>query len=569
MKNREIAGIFEKIADALEFKGENVFKINAYRKAARVLSSLAEDVEVVWREKRLRDIPGVGEGIAKKIDEYLKTGSMKKYKEVMEDVPSEMLLLMDVPSIGPKTLGLAYSRLGVRTKEDFIKALDNGRLASLVGMGEKKVSNIKKGLEVYERGHERISIGDAFPLVDEIISYLKERFPETRFTPCGSLRRMKETVGDIDIMAGSEEGEKIVNTFCGMESVNEILGAGETKASVLIPISGGSLQVDLRIVPPESYGACVQYFTGSKAHNVHLRTIALKKGLKLSEYGVFGGEERIAGREEEEVYDAVGLPWIPPELREDSGEIEAAIEGKLPEVVGYSDIKGDLHIHSSYSDGADSIYDIAKKAKEIGYEYICITDHSLKARYARGLSASRLKERNRECESIEKSLGIRIFKGIELEFTPDGLDYDEETLHELDIITLAIHQRKKDYDFTDDVISTFPYVHIFAHPTGRLISRREAYKIDLMRIFKEAAKKNIILEINGYPDRLDLSDVNSREAKKYGVKFSICSDAHSRDMLSQMKFGIGIARRGWVETDEVLNTLTLKELEQWLNRRNL
>ncbi|MEA3431708.1 MAG: DNA polymerase/3'-5' exonuclease PolX [candidate division WOR-3 bacterium] len=564
MRNREIASIFERIADALEFKGENVFKINAYRKVARVLSDMAKDVEVVWREGRLRDVPGIGEGIAKKIEEFLTTGKMKKYEEAMDGVPEDILSLMDVPSIGPKTLRIAYDKLGVRTSEDFVKVLEDGSLASLPGMGEKKVQNIKKGLEIYERGHERISIGEAYPLIEEIISCLKERFPTAQFTPCGSLRRMKETVGDIDITAGSKEAKKIVDAFISMKFVSEVLGAGATKASVLIPVGKRSLQVDLRVVPLESYGSCIQYFTGSKAHNIHLRILAMKKGLKISEYGVFRDEKKIAGETEEGVYKALGLPWIPPEIREDSGEIEAALEGVLPELIGYSDIKGDLHIHSNYSDGANSIYEIAKKAKEFGYEYICITDHSQKARYAGGLSPSKLAERNKECERVEKEMGLRIFKGIELELTPEGPDYSEEILRELDIVTLAIHQRRAEHDFTNDVISAFPYIHIFAHPTGILISRREEYKIDLKTIFKEAARNDIILEINGYPDRLDLSDINSREAKKYGVKFSICSDAHNKDKLSQIKFGIGIARRGWVEKSDVINALPLEELEKWL-----
>jgi DNA polymerase (family 10) len=567
MRNREVASIFERIADALEFKGENVFKINAYRKVARVLSDMAEDIDTVWKEGRLRSVPGIGEGIAKKIDQYLTTGRMKKYEEAMEGVPEDLLSLMDVLSIGPKTLKVAYDKLEVRSKKDFVKVLADGSLASLPGMGEKKVLNIKKGLEIYERGHERISIGDAVPLVEEIISYLKERFPTTQFTPCGSLRRMKETVGDIDIMAGSSEGKKIVDTFVSMKSVSEVLGAGETKTSVLIPVGKRSLQIDLRVVPPESYGSCIQYFTGSKAHNIHLRTLAMKKGFKISEYGVFKGDKKIAGETEEGVYEVLGLPWIPPEIREDSGEIEVALKGALPELIEYSDIKGDLHIHSNYSDGISSIYENAKKAKELGYEYICITDHSESARYARGLSPSRLKERNEECEKVEREIGIRIFKGIELELTPEGHDYSEEILRKLDIVTLAIHQRKKEYDFTDDVIATFPCIHIFAHPTGRLISGREEYKIDLERIFKEAAKNKKILEINGYPDRLDLSDINSREAKKYGGKFSICSDAHNKDKLSQIRFGIGIARRGWVERSDVINALPLKEFEKWLEER--
>ncbi len=436
-------------------------------------------------------------------------------------------------------------------------------------MGEKKIEKIKRALQTHERGHERISIGDAFLVVEEIIKYMGDKFPETRFTPCGSLRRMKETVGDIDITAGSSKGKAIVDVFSRMPLVSEVIGAGETKSSVLIPIGNRTVQVDLRVVPEESYGSCIQYFTGSKAHNVRLRALAIKKGLKLSEYGVYRGEEKIAGETEEEVYNVLDLPWIPPEMREDSGEIEGAMRGELVPVIAYSDIKGDLHIHSNYSDGTSSVLGIAKEAKRLGYEYICITDHSEKARYARGLSLPRLKERNELCKKIERDVGIRIFRGIELELEPGIREYPDELIHELDIVTLAIHQRKETYDFTDDVLSAFPYIDIFAHPTGRLISGRSEYKIALKKIFQEASKNKIILEVNGYPDRLDLSDVNVREAKKYGVKFSICSDAHSKDRLTQVRFGVGTARRGWAEKDDVINALSLDELEKWLRGTNI
>ncbi|MCK4328865.1 DNA polymerase/3'-5' exonuclease PolX [candidate division WOR-3 bacterium] len=567
MKNRELASMFQRIADSLEFKGDIRFKINAYKKVARVLFDMTEDIGTVCKEGRLRDIPGIGEAIAKKIDEYLKTGRMKKYEEVMEEVPEELLMLMEVSSIGPKTLRLAYNKLDVKNKRDLLRVMDNGSLAGLAGMGEKKIEKMKKAIQAYEKGHERISIGDAVTIVDEVLSYLKKRFPKIRFTPCGSLRRMKETVGDIDITAGSSRNKEIINVFKSMPSVSELIGAGDTKASVMIPIGRHSVQIDLRVVPEDSYGACIQYFTGSKPHNVHLRTLAVKKGLKLSEYGVYRDEKRIAGRTEEDVYRILDLPWIPPEIREDTGEIDAAIKGVLPKLIEYSDIKGDLHIHSNYSDGTSTILEIAKKAKELDYEYICITDHSERAKYAGGLSLTKLKERNELCKQIEQEQGIRIFRGIELELVPGHIEYPEELIRELDIITLAIHHRKEGYDFTRDVISTFSFIHVFAHPTGRLLSGRSEYKIDLKTIFQEAAKNNVLMEINGYPDRLDLSDVNVREAKKYGTKFSICSDAHSRDKLNQMKFGVGTARRGWAEKEDVINTFSLNKVENWLENK--
>jgi len=562
-KNQELAKLFEEIGKALEFKGENQFKIIAYYKVARVLRDLPQDIEQIWKAGKLREIPGIGEGIAKKIDEYLKTGRMSKYEEVMKDIPKELLELMDVQSLGPRTLKLAYERLGVKTKEDLLRVIENGSLEKLPGMGKKKVENIKKGLEIWKGQEERISIGIALPLVERIVNYLKGEYPDVQISPAGSLRRMKETVGDIDILVGKDNGKEIIETFTKFEEVERILAKGDTKGSIIVK-SGE--QVDLRVVPIQSYGAALQYFTGSKAHNIKLRTIAKGENLKVSEYGVFRGDKFIAGRTEEEVYAVFGLPWIPPELREDRGEIELAMKGQLPKIVEYNEIKGDMHVHSNYSDGADTIEKIAKYAKELGYEYIVIADHSKSAKYAHGMDEERVKKQWEEIDRVAKQVGIKIFKGIEVEIDREGnLDFSQEFLAKFDVVIAAFHRAVKQ-DLTPIFIKVChnPHVDIIAHPTGRLISQRAGYTVDIDRVIEEASKTNTALEINAYYDRLDLSDINAKKAKDKGVKISIGSDAHNVGMLNYLRFGIGNARRAWLEKDDILNTLSAKELENWL-----
>ncbi|MEO0226338.1 MAG: helix-hairpin-helix domain-containing protein, partial [candidate division WOR-3 bacterium] len=394
MKNKELVEIFNRLADALEFKGENPFRVNAYRKAARVLDELVEDVEILNQEDRLKNLPGIGEGLAKKIDEYLKTGKMRKYEEAIKGIPASLLDLLNIQNVGPKTLAQAYKKLRVKNLDDLKKVISNGRLARLPQMGEKKVENIKRGIEIYEQNQMRLSIFEAMNITNDVIAYLKKSKDLIALEPAGSLRRWKETVGDIDILVSSKKGPAVVEYFVNYPQTIRVLAQGDTKGSIVVK---GGRQVDIRIVPPDSYGSALQYFTGSKAHNIKLRDIAKARGLKLNEYGLFRilkkGEKKIAGQDEAEVYRALGLAFIPPELREDRGEIELAQKNELPQLIKLEEIMGDLQVHSVYSDGTASLEAIADYARRLGYKYILISDHSKSARYAHGLDEERfLKE---------------------------------------------------------------------------------------------------------------------------------------------------------------------------------
>ncbi len=562
-KNKELARMFYEIADALEFKGELAFKINAYRKAARALEDLSENIEDIHKRNELRKIPGVGEGIAKKIKEYLETGKMKKYDEALHGVPKSLLEMMQIQNLGPRTLALAYEKLGVKNLEDLKRAIEDGSLAKLEGMGEKKVENIKKGIELYEMHKERIPIFEAWEIVSHIIEYLKDQGMIKEIEKAGSLRRMKETVGDIDILATGEDGEKIIDYFTKFKKVSRVLAAGVTKGSVEVMWNGVIRQVDLRIVPEDSFGAALQYFTGSKAHNIKLRTMAKEKGLKISEYGVFKKEKKIAGKTEEEVYNTLGLPWIPPELREDRGEIEAALQGKLPKLIEQKDIKGDLHIHSKYSDGIATIEEIVKKAAELGYEYIGISDHSQSAKWAGGMNTEDIKKRHEEIDRLQKKYPrIKIFKGIEVEILQDGsIDYPVDILREFDIVIAAIHIGfRKNVTMRIKKALENPYVHMISHPTGRLISKREGYDVDVGEVLQAAQKYGKWLELNAYPDRLDLSDVYLKKAKEMGIKIAINTDAHHLEGMLDIFYGVGMARRGWLEKKDVINSFPLHEL---------
>ncbi len=560
MKNKELAHIFNRIADALEFQGANVFRVIAYRKAARVLEDLVEDVEVLSTQGKLVDLPGIGEAIAKKINEYISTGRMKKYEEVTKGIPNTLLDMLDIQNLGPKTLALVHKRLRVKNLKDLKKVIKNGSLAQLPQMGEKKVENIRKGIELYEKSHERLSVAIAETVASEIVDYLKGTTKVENISAAGSLRRWKETIGDIDILASGKGGTKIIEIFTKFPKVVRILAAGETKGSVIV---AGGIQVDLRIVEPKSYGAALQYFTGSKAHNIKLRNIAKSKGLKLSEYGVFRGKKMVAGKSEHDVYKILGLAYVPPEMREDRGEVEMALKNRLPELIESTDIKGDLQMHSTYSDSSATIKELADFAEKLNYKYILITDHSQSAKYAHGLEPERLYKQWKEIDTINKKLkNLCVLKGTEVDILKDGsLDYSDNILKQGDLVIAAIHQ-----GFTKNVTERIcaamdnPYVDIIAHPTGRLISSREGYVVDIHRVMEKAAQTGTWLELNAYWDRLDLSDINVKVAKEMGVKISIGTDAHSVEGLLWMKFGIATTRRGWLEPNDVVNTYSLKKL---------
>ncbi|MFB0519347.1 MAG: DNA polymerase/3'-5' exonuclease PolX [Acidobacteriota bacterium] len=569
MKNRELSEIFDKMADILEFKGDNPFKINAYRKAARVLKDLTEDIEKLAQEGKLKDLSGVGSGIAKKIEEYLETGRVSKYEEVKEGLTDGLIELLKIPDLGPKTLALLHKEMGIKNMAELEEALQSEQARTLPGMGAKKAENILRGIRLLKESGGRIPLGVAIPLVDEVIELMKTKGIVREIFPAGSLRRFRETIGDIDLLATGKDGTRIIEEFTHLPLVTEVLAAGKTKGSV---ITHASTQVDLRVVPGESFGAALQYFTGSKAHNVRLREIAKSQGLKINEYGVFRGEERIGGSTEEEVYRILGLPWIPPELREDRGEIDAAMKGSLPSLVELADIKGDLHVHSNWSDGNATLEELAEQAKRFGYEYLLIADHSFAVRIAGGLSPEELLRQIKEIKKINQKLkGITLLAGTEVDIRSGGsLDFPDELLEKLDVVVAAVHSGFKQdvHTMTKRILGALenPLVDIIAHPTGRLIGGREPYAVDLNEILYRSAATGTALEINAYYERLDLSDLNCREAKKRGAKLVISTDAHQPHQLGWMRLGVAVARRGWLEKGDVLNTLPLKQFLNSLKR---
>ena len=567
MKNKELAEMFEQIADVLEFQNEMPFKVNAYRKASRILQDLDRDIEEIWQAGELEKIPGIGSGLAKKIDEYLRTGRMTKYEEVVRQVPSSLIELMKIQNLGPKTLALANKELGVKTLEDLKRVIADGSLSRLPGMGEKKVQNILRGMELYEQAQERISIAEALPIAERVVSQLRGHPAVERISPAGSLRRMRETVGDIDILVATRKGKNVIEAFTHLPQVREVLAAGETKGSVIVE---EGRQVDLRAVQPESFGAALQYFTGSKAHNVHLRDIAKRAGLKVNEYGIFRDGEKLGGREEAEIYAVLGMDWIPPEMREDRGEIDLALEHNLPRLIELKDLRGDLHVHSRYSDGHFSIPELVEAAKSLGYTYLGVCDHSQSARYAQGLDERGLRQKLEEIRRLNEQLtDFRVLAGAEVDVLADGsLDYPDELLAELDIVIAAIHSGFKQ-NVTERITAAMenPNVLIFAHPTGRLISRREGYEVDLDRILEAAQRTGTVLEINSYYDRLDLNDTNARRAADMGILLAINTDAHLLDHLHMIKFGVGVARRAWLQPQQIINTWPVEKILELKERK--
>ncbi len=569
MKNKEISALFEKMADLMEFKGENPFKVSAYRKAARIIGDLTRGIEEIFQSGELKTIPGVGEGIAKKISEYLETGTMAAYDELHEGISDELMGIMNIPGMGPKTLSLIHKEVGVKNMVDLKGALENGRLIGLPGMGEKKIENIKRGIELLARSRGRMNLGLAFPLASSIVESMKRTTGLAKIEVAGSLRRMKEDIGDIDILATGSEGKKVITAFTGLPEVREVLASGDTKGSIVVE---GGTQIDLRVVEEESYGAALQYFTGSKPHNIRLRSIARSKDIKINEYGIFRNDKRIGGREEFEVYNLLDMIWIPPELREDRGEIEAAQRGELPNLLEKSDVKGDLHVHSNWSDGSCDLDEIARWGKSMGYHYIAICDHTKSLKIARGLAEDRLLQQMDEIDRINERLdGFRLLKGTEVDILSDGtLDLSDEVLNRLDIVIAAIHTGFKQprEKITKRILLAMqnPYVNIIAHPTGRLIGSREPYDVDLDHVMEMAAQTHTGLEINAYHERLDLNDINCMRAKANGVKISIGTDAHHPEQMWMMSLGVAVARRGWLEKDDVLNCLPIHGLIQWCGK---
>ena len=570
MKNRELADLFEKMADILEFKGENPFKISAYRRASRIIGDLTQDIEEITERGELKNIPGIGEGMAQKIVEYLKTGKISKFEEARKGVSDELIAIMDIPGMGPKTLSMLHREKGISNLSQLEKALEDGSLMGLFGMGEKKIENIKRGILLLKQSRGRMNLGVAFPVAKRIVEALRQKTGSKKIEWAGSLRRMKESIGDIDILATGPDKEKIVHAFTHLPEVKEVLASGQTKASVIVE---GGTQIDLRVVEEDSYGAALQYFTGSKGHNIHLRGIAKAKGIKINEYGVFKGKRKIGGKDEKDIYRALGMDWMEPELREDRGEVEAAQKGRLPKLVQESDIKGDLHVHSNWSDGLVSIEEVARAAQRRGYQYIAITDHSKSLRIAHGLDESRLKKQMEEIDRVnEKLRGFQILKGTEVDILAEGrLDYPEKVLEKFDMVVASIHSGFKQdrAKMTKRIIQAFedPYLHIFAHPTGRLLGARDPYEVEMDELMDAAKKFGKVLEINAYFERLDLDDIHCRKAKEMGIQVAISTDSHHPDQMWMMSLGVAVAKRGWLEKKDVLNTLSLKEILKWCHHK--
>jgi len=566
MKNKELADLFAKMADILEFKDENPFKISAYRRASRVLGDLTQDIQEIAESGELKKVPGIGEGMAQKIEEYLKTGKISKYEEVKKGVSDELIAMMEVPGMGPKTLAMIHQERKINNLSGLEKAIENGSLIGLPGMGEKKVENIKRGIELLKASKGRMNLGIAFPLARRIVETLREKTGSRKIEWAGSLRRMRENIGDIDILATGPNHQKIVHAFTHLPEVKEVLASGETKASVIVE---GGVQIDIRVVEEDSYGAALQYFTGSKGHNIHLRGIAKAKGIKINEYGVFKGEKKIGGKEEQDVYKALGMDWIEPELREDRGEIEAAQKGKLPKLIQEPEIKGDLHVHSKWSDGTSSIEEIAKAAQKRGYQYVALCDHSKSLRIAHGLDETRLLKQIEEIDRInEKLKGFQILKGTEVDILTDGkIDHPDTVLRRLDYVVAAVHSgfKQEKEKMTRRIVRALenPLVHCLAHPTGRLLGARAPYEVDIGEVMEAAKKYGKVLEINATFERLDLDDIHCMKAKEMGIRMAIGTDSHHPDQLWMISLGVAVARRGWLETPDLLNTLSLKGILKW------
>ena len=565
MRNFELAKIFYEIADFLEIR-EVEFKPRAYEKAARVLGTLEKDAGEIYKDgglKALEDIPGVGKHIALKIEEFIKTGRIKEYEKLKKKCPVDMEALTAVEGLGPKMIKVLYQKLKIRNLKDLEKAAKDGKIRKLEKFGEKSEKNILQGIAFLKKGKGRFSLGFVLPLVGKIIRELKELKEVQEISPAGSIRRMKETIGDIDILAISKNPEKVMDFFVNRSGVEKVWAKGPTKSSVRLR---EGLDCDLRVIKKESFGAALQYFTGNKDHNILTRRLAMNKGLKLNEYGVFRGKKRIAGRTEKEVYQAIGLPYIEPELRTNTGEIEAALKGHLPKIISYNDILGDLQVHTKWSDGSDTIEGIAEAAKKMGYQYIAITDHTGDLKIAGGLDEERLLKQMEEIDKINKKFkNLKILKGCEVNIRKDGsLDMPDEILAKLDIVLAAVHSGfKTDKDsMTKRMIKAMenPNVDVIVHPTGRVLFQREAYQLDLEEILKAAKRTKTALEINAFPDRLDLKDTDIRQAVEAGIKLVINTDSHHQNQFHYMELGIAQARRGWAEKKDILNTQPVEKL---------
>jgi len=568
--NSDVEEIFNEIADLLEIEGANPFRVRAYRNAARTIGSLSRNVrDMVEEDEDLTELPGIGEDLAGKIETIVKTGTVEQLEKLRARTPPGLTKLLDVSGLGPKRVQRLREELGVESMADLERVAKEHKIRELDGFGEKIEQGIIEDIEESKEKEQRTLLMKAEQVAEPLVTYLKASEVAGDVVVAGSYRRRKETVGDLDILVTCADSGPVMERFVGHEEVAEVVSRGETRSTVMLR---SGLQVDLRVVPQASYGAAMHYFTGSQAHNIAVRKRGVERGYKINEYGVYRDSEVIAGEEEAEVFRAVDLPWIPPELREDRGEIQAAEAGELPELIGVGDMRGDLHCHTKATDGADSLAAMARAGRERGYDYLAITDHSRRVAMAHGLDEKRLREQLAEIDRLNEELaGITLLKGIEVDILEDGsLDLPDSVLAELDLTVCSVHYR---FDLsrekqTERILRAMdnPQFRILGHPTGRLLNEREPFEVDMERLVEAAAERGCVLEVNAQPSRLDLRDVDCQMARERGAKLAISTDAHHAANLDLMRFGVDQARRGWVRPADVINTRDLAGLRQALQR---
>ena len=581
MKNALLSAAFDQMADIMEILGEDRFRINSYRKVARTIGDLPVDVALLLEEGKLGKMPGIGKSSLAKIEEFLQSGRIAAHDALLQKIPPSLLDLLEISGMGPKGVKALYDNLQITNIEDLKRALADGTVATLSGFGEKKAAALQKGIAFLETSAGRIRLDQALEAAEMVAGHLRKLPGVDRIEPAGSLRRRAETIGDVDILVTMHPGKRrsdlpaqeIIASFTKAPFVERILAAGETKGSAIVQTETTAVQVDVRVVPAESFGAALQYFTGSKQHNVRLREIAVKAKLKLNEYGLFQGDEPIAGATEEEIYAKLGLDFVAPLLREDRGEIEAAAQHALPELLKLSDIRGDFHMHTFGSDGRCDIEEMAETAQTLGYDFICITDHSESSIVANGQTPKRLAKQIRQIRALDAKLrGITVFAGAEVDILGDGaMDFEDKLLADLDFVIASIHSglgspRAKVTSRTLKAMDN-PYVTCIGHPSGRLIGQREAMDLDFAAVVEYAAQTQTALEINANPYRLDLKDTHCKMAIEKGVKLAIGTDAHSAPALGLMSFGVATAGRGWATKADILNTLTPAQLKAFIGTK--
>jgi DNA polymerase (family 10) len=568
--NTEIADIFDQVADILEIEGANRFRVRAYRNAANTIRDQSRSVaDMVDRNEDLSDLPDIGEDLAGKITEIVKTGNLTLLDEISGEVPAAIVKATRIPGIGPKRAKALFEALDLGSIDDLRKAAEDGKIAKIEGFGPKTQSKIRKELTREDFGEHRIRIDVAQEFGEPLLDWIRKIDGVTKAEIAGSYRRRKETVGDLDILVAGTDGKAIIDRFTKYNEIENVASKGKTRSTVTLR---SGLQVDLRVIPEESWGAALHYFTGSKAHNIAGRRRAQDRGLKLNEYGLFDGDERVGGATEEEVYEKIGLPWIEPVLRETRGEIEAAEKGELPGLLALDDIRGDLHAHTTASDGKNTLREMAKAAQERGYDYLAITEHSKSQRIAGGLDVAALEEQIDEIDALNEEFdGFRLLKSCEVDILEDGtLDFSDTLLGKLDLAVASVHSKfnLSEDDQTERIIRAMdnPLVSIIGHPTGRLIGSRRPYEVNIERLIDAAKERGCCLELNADPHRLDLSDVNCRMAREKGVKIAISTDAHSTGGLANMRYGVDQARRGWLGPADVLNTRNWSNVARMLQR---